>query len=58
MLRVREERFGGRILDRIKVRGPQEPAQRSANALVIINDRNIDVPAAAHRISVAAGTLG
>jgi hypothetical protein len=58
MLRVREERFCGWIGDRINVSGPQEPAHRLANALVIINNRDIDVWAAAHKTRVAAGTLG
>jgi hypothetical protein len=58
MLRVREERLCGWIGDRINVSGPQEPAYRLANALVIINNRDIDVRAAAHKTRVAIGTLG
>ena len=58
VLRVREERFCGWIGDRIKVSGPQEPAHRLANTLIIINNRDIDVRAAAHKTRVAAGTRG
>jgi hypothetical protein len=58
MLRVREECFCGWIGDRINVSGPQEPAYRLANALVIINNRDIDVRAAAHKTRLAVGTLG
>jgi hypothetical protein len=32
------------------VNGPQQPAHRVANALVIINDRDVDILVAAHRI--------
>src|SRR5208283_1233095 len=48
--RVREKSFGGGISDRLKVSGPQQPAHRAAKALVIINNRDIDVSGAAHRI--------
>ena len=47
-LRVREESFGGEIRDRLEVRRPEQPAQRPAKALVVINNRNIDVLGAAH----------
>lgn len=49
-LRVREEGFGGGISDRLKVSGPEQPAHRAANALVIINDRDIDVSGIVHGI--------
>ena len=50
MLLIGEERLGGGVSDRLKVRGPQKPTERVANALVIINDRDVDILAAAHRI--------
>jgi hypothetical protein len=35
------------------VSGPQQPAHRAANALVIINDRDIDVSGVAHGIQLS-----
>ena len=49
VLRVGKELFGGRICDRLKVCGPQQSAQRTANALVIVDHRNVNV-LALHRI--------
>jgi hypothetical protein len=34
----------------MKMRGSQQTAKREANALVIVNDRYIDVLVSAHRI--------
>src|SRR6266481_533402 len=48
MLRVSEECFGGKISDRLKIRGPEQPAQRAASALVIINDRDINILGSVH----------
>lgn len=46
--RILEKSFSRRISDRLKVCGPQQPAHRLAKALVIINDRDIDVSGASH----------
>jgi len=41
MLGIGEKRLGGGISYRLKLGGPQQAAQRAANALVVINDRDI-----------------
>ena len=50
MLLVREERFGGRVADRLKARQTQQPAQRGAKAALIVNDRDVNVARCAHPI--------
>jgi hypothetical protein len=56
--RVLEESLGGGIRDCLEVRRPEQPAHRAAEALVIINDRDIDVSGAAHSdCSIATGKL-
>jgi len=57
-LRVGEEILGGEIRDQVKVSGPQQPAHRAAKALVIINDRDIDVSGTTHRIECIPRKLG
>lgn len=49
-LRVRKKSFSRGIRDRLKVSGSQQSGHRAAKALVIINDCNIDVSGATHRI--------
>jgi hypothetical protein len=54
VLLVREKLFGVEISDHLQVISPEEPAQGTANGLVIVNDRDVNVLVDAHPIRMSS----